>query len=86
MIEGLKDSGGDVTKLAAVVKGAAKEDFQVLAGSAGFLLPAIKVLFLSFMMMDSFLKSSFPYPCGSLVLPFLIVNISLAVNIGYHVA
>jgi 4-hydroxy-2-oxoglutarate aldolase len=41
-ILGLKDSGGDITKLAWMV-GAARPGFQVLAGSAGFLLPALVV-------------------------------------------
>lgn len=41
-IIGLKDSGGDLTKMALVIK-ETKEDFQVLAGSAGFLLPALSI-------------------------------------------
>lgn len=41
-ILGLKDSGGNITKLAWMV-GAARPGFQVLAGSAGFLLPALAV-------------------------------------------
>jgi 4-hydroxy-2-oxoglutarate aldolase len=41
-IIGLKDSAGLVAKLAQVV-GAAPEGFAVLAGSAGFLLPALAV-------------------------------------------
>jgi len=40
-VAGLKDSGGDVAKLAAVVHRTRHlPDFQVLAGSASFLLPA----------------------------------------------
>ena len=40
-VAGLKDSGGDVAKLAAVVHHTRHlPDFQVLAGSASFLLPA----------------------------------------------
>ena len=39
-IVGLKDSGGNVVKLGAIA-GRAKPGFQVLAGSAGFLLPAL---------------------------------------------
>ena len=41
-IVGLKDSSGNVAKLAEVVAGA-REGFAVLAGSAGFLLPALIV-------------------------------------------
>ena len=41
-IVGVKDSSGNVTKLAQVVAGA-PDDFAVLAGSAGFLLPALVV-------------------------------------------
>jgi len=41
-IVGVKDSSGNVTKLAQVVAGA-PGDFAVLAGSAGFLLPALVV-------------------------------------------
>jgi 4-hydroxy-2-oxoglutarate aldolase len=39
-IIGLKDSGGDLQKMALVIRDAAP-GFQVLAGSAGFLLPAL---------------------------------------------
>jgi 4-hydroxy-2-oxoglutarate aldolase len=39
---GIKDSGGDVAKLAEIVRGTAPE-FAVLAGSAGFLLPALSI-------------------------------------------
>jgi 4-hydroxy-2-oxoglutarate aldolase len=41
-IIGLKDSAGDVTKLGALHQMLA-DDFQILAGSASFLLPAISV-------------------------------------------
>lgn len=41
-ILGLKDSGGDITKLGWMV-GATRPGFQVLAGSGGFLLPALAV-------------------------------------------
>lgn len=41
-IVGLKDSSGNLAKLAEVVAGA-REGFAVLAGSAGFLLPAMIV-------------------------------------------
>ncbi|XP_028916632.1 4-hydroxy-2-oxoglutarate aldolase, mitochondrial isoform X1 [Ornithorhynchus anatinus] len=37
-IVGLKDSGGDVTRLALIIHKTKKQDFQVLSGSAGFLL------------------------------------------------
>ncbi|XP_010618693.1 4-hydroxy-2-oxoglutarate aldolase, mitochondrial isoform X2 [Fukomys damarensis] len=37
-IVGMKDSGGDVTRIALIVHKTRKQDFQVLAGSAGFLL------------------------------------------------
>ncbi|KAA0189594.1 hypothetical protein HAZT_HAZT001842 [Hyalella azteca] len=40
---GIKDSGGDVTKLAALVHVTAGNNFQVLAGSAGYLLAALHV-------------------------------------------
>jgi 4-hydroxy-2-oxoglutarate aldolase len=39
-IIGLKDSGGNLTKMGEII-GKAKPGFQVLAGSAGFLLPAL---------------------------------------------
>lgn len=39
---GIKDSGGDVSKLAQIV-GAVEDGFQVLAGSAGFFFPALTV-------------------------------------------
>lgn len=44
-IIGLKDSGGDITKIGRMVyeAGAVRPDFQVLAGSAGFFLPALAV-------------------------------------------
>ncbi len=41
-IIGMKDSGGNMTKMGAIKK-MAKPDFQILAGSAGFLLPALTV-------------------------------------------
>jgi 4-hydroxy-2-oxoglutarate aldolase len=41
-IIGLKDSGGNVTKMGTILANA-KENFQVLAGSAGFLLPALSI-------------------------------------------
>ena len=41
-IAGVKDSSGNVAKLAAIAAGA-REGFAVLAGSAGFLLPAMVV-------------------------------------------
>ncbi|KAM6390807.1 4-hydroxy-2-oxoglutarate aldolase, mitochondrial [Pluvialis apricaria] len=37
-IVGIKDSGGDITRMGLMVHKTQKEDFQVLAGSAGFLL------------------------------------------------
>ena len=39
-IIGMKDSGGNIAKIGAI-KRMAKPDFQILAGSAGFLLPAL---------------------------------------------
>ncbi|XP_066549498.1 4-hydroxy-2-oxoglutarate aldolase, mitochondrial isoform X2 [Amia ocellicauda] len=42
-IVGLKDSGGDITRIALIIHKTRKEDFQVLAGSAGFLLAAYSV-------------------------------------------
>ncbi|XP_072239735.1 4-hydroxy-2-oxoglutarate aldolase, mitochondrial [Leuresthes tenuis] len=39
-ILGLKDSGGDVTRIGLIVHKTKAEDFQVLAGSAGFLMAA----------------------------------------------
>jgi 4-hydroxy-2-oxoglutarate aldolase len=41
-IIGLKDSGGEITKIGWMV-GATRPGFQILAGSAGFLLPALAV-------------------------------------------
>ncbi len=41
-IVGLKDSGGNVAKMAQVA-GQSDEGFQVLAGSAGFFLPALSI-------------------------------------------
>ncbi|XP_076981775.1 4-hydroxy-2-oxoglutarate aldolase, mitochondrial isoform X5 [Tamandua tetradactyla] len=37
-IVGIKDSGGDVTRIGLIVHKTRRQDFQVLAGSAGFLL------------------------------------------------
>lgn len=42
-IVGIKDSGGDITKLALLVAGSKGRQFEVLAGSAGFLLAALNV-------------------------------------------
>ncbi|KAG7492609.1 hypothetical protein MATL_G00016050 [Megalops atlanticus] len=42
-IVGLKDSGGDITRIALIIHKTSSEDFQVLAGSAGFLLAAYSV-------------------------------------------
>ncbi|NXA48651.1 HOGA1 protein, partial [Nothocercus julius] len=42
-IVGLKDSGGDITRLALIVHKTRQEGFQVLAGSAGFLLASYAV-------------------------------------------
>nr|XP_022336593.1 4-hydroxy-2-oxoglutarate aldolase, mitochondrial-like [Crassostrea virginica] len=39
-IVGLKDSGGDIAKLAHLVFKTRHDEFQIMAGSAGFLLPA----------------------------------------------
>ncbi len=39
-IIGLKDSGGNLAKMGAIIR-SAKKGFRVLAGSAGFLLPAL---------------------------------------------
>jgi 4-hydroxy-2-oxoglutarate aldolase len=41
-IIGLKDSGGNLIKMASVIKNA-RPGFQVLAGSASFLLPALSI-------------------------------------------
>jgi len=41
-IIGVKDSGGNVVKMGAILHGA-KAGFNVLAGSAGFLLPALSI-------------------------------------------
>lgn len=41
-IKGLKDSGGNIAKMGDIIR-QAKPGFQVLAGSAGFLLPALTV-------------------------------------------
>ncbi|XP_067393199.1 4-hydroxy-2-oxoglutarate aldolase, mitochondrial [Emydura macquarii macquarii] len=42
-IVGLKDSGGDITRLGLIVHRTRTEDFQVLVGSAGFLLAGYAV-------------------------------------------
>ncbi|KAH3789673.1 hypothetical protein DPMN_167859 [Dreissena polymorpha] len=42
-IAGVKDSGGDISKIGYIVHKTAGNDFQVLAGSASFLLPAYVV-------------------------------------------
>ncbi|KAL1250997.1 hypothetical protein QQF64_018793 [Cirrhinus molitorella] len=42
-IVGLKDSGGDITRIALIVQKTRSQDFQVLAGSAGFLMAAYGV-------------------------------------------
>ena len=42
-ILGIKDSGGDITRLASMVHLTQQEDFQVIAGSASFLLAALTV-------------------------------------------
>lgn len=42
-IIGLKDSGGDVTRTGLIVHKTSKQDFQVLAGSVGFLLASYAV-------------------------------------------
>lgn len=41
-IIGLKDSGGNIVKMASIIN-RAPDDFQVLAGSASFLLPALTI-------------------------------------------
>ena len=41
-ITGLKDSGGNITKMGEILR-KVKPDFQILAGSAGFLLPALSI-------------------------------------------
>ncbi|XP_034882346.1 4-hydroxy-2-oxoglutarate aldolase, mitochondrial isoform X2 [Mirounga leonina] len=42
-IVGIKDSGGDVTRMGLMVHKTRRQDFQVLAGSAGFLLASYAV-------------------------------------------
>ena len=42
-IIGIKDSGGDITKIADMVHGSKGQNFSVLAGSAGFLQAALQV-------------------------------------------
>ncbi|KAK3528230.1 hypothetical protein QTP86_027681 [Hemibagrus guttatus] len=42
-IVGIKDSGGDITRISLIVYKTRSQDFQVLAGSAGFLMAAYSV-------------------------------------------
>lgn len=42
-IIGIKDSGGDITRIGLIVHKTQQEDFQVLSGSAGFLLASYAV-------------------------------------------
>uniref|UniRef100_A0A671NV41 4-hydroxy-2-oxoglutarate aldolase, mitochondrial n=1 Tax=Sinocyclocheilus anshuiensis TaxID=1608454 RepID=A0A671NV41_9TELE len=42
-IVGLKDSGGDITRIALIVQKTRSQGFQILAGSAGFLVAAYAV-------------------------------------------
>merc|ERR1719193_839195 len=42
-IIGMKESGGDITKIGEMVHLTKKEGFQLIAGSASFLLPALTV-------------------------------------------
>ncbi|KAL6111154.1 hoga1 [Pungitius sinensis] len=42
-ILGLKDSGGDISRIGLIVHRTSTQDFQVLAGSAGFLMAAYSV-------------------------------------------
>ncbi|XP_072527771.1 4-hydroxy-2-oxoglutarate aldolase, mitochondrial [Salminus brasiliensis] len=42
-IVGLKDSGGDITRISLIVHKTRTQNFQVLAGSAGFLMAAYSV-------------------------------------------
>ncbi|TSY13803.1 4-hydroxy-2-oxoglutarate aldolase, mitochondrial [Bagarius yarrelli] len=42
-IVGIKDSGGDITRISLMVYKTRSQDFQVLAGSAGFLMAALSV-------------------------------------------
>lgn len=42
-IVGLKDSGNDVTRMALIVHKTRQQDFQLLAGSAGYLLAAYSI-------------------------------------------
>jgi len=42
-IIGMKESGGDITKIGSMVHLTKGEDFQLLAGSASFLLPSLAV-------------------------------------------
>merc|ERR1712226_997093 len=38
---GLKDSGGDITRISGIINKTRGKNFEVLAGSAGFLYPAL---------------------------------------------
>jgi len=40
-IIGIKESGGDITKIASIIHGTRDENFQVIAGSASFLLVSL---------------------------------------------
>ena len=40
-IVGIKESGGDITKIASMIHGTRGENFQVIAGSASFLLASL---------------------------------------------
>ncbi|XP_051837747.1 4-hydroxy-2-oxoglutarate aldolase, mitochondrial isoform X2 [Antechinus flavipes] len=42
-IVGIKESGGDVTRMGLIIHKTKKQDFQVLAGSAGFLLASYAI-------------------------------------------
>jgi 4-hydroxy-2-oxoglutarate aldolase len=42
-IIGMKDSSGDIIRIASLVYSTASENFQILSGSAGFLLPSYSV-------------------------------------------
>jgi len=42
-IIGLKDSGGNITSMGSIIHDTANEDFQVIAGSASFLLASLQL-------------------------------------------
>ncbi|XP_074152093.1 4-hydroxy-2-oxoglutarate aldolase, mitochondrial [Sminthopsis crassicaudata] len=42
-IVGIKESGGDITRMGLIIHKTKKQDFQVLAGSAGFLLASYAI-------------------------------------------